>query len=299
MPPPTRAHNHNLNHRRGRPNPAAMISRTRTATILAALATTAALTACGTALNENAGDTSANTSIFQLIPLPPSPVVSVQWANDPYDPDKRYRGTLALANADFGGERIYIELFERHLSDAYAPVRIAAIRGLALHGSGRHAIEIAKLLADTDRSVRREAAIALQRLHNPEVVGQLIARTRPDTEFEKDVRAEAADALGQYAERRVVQALIAALADPRLSVADRAAASLSTLTGQDFGPSRTAWTTWATDNAGNLFDERQNFTFRVFNRDRRWFEHIPFWPPPPNETAATPAGMPGLPLGEG
>jgi len=276
-------------------------SRLRSLTALAAalICLIVPILGCASAINENAGDTSGNTSIFQLIPLPPSPVVSVQWANDPIDPDKRFRGTLALANSSFGGERVYVELYERHLTDQYAPVRIAALRGLTLHGSGRHVQQVTPLLQDPDRSVRREAAIALQRLHHPDAVGPLIARTRPDTEPEKDVRAEAAEALGQYAERRVVESLIAALADPRLSVGDRAAASLTTLTGQNIGPNRAEWAEWANEHADDLFAERQNFTFRVFNRDRRWFEHIPFWPPPPNETAATPAGMAGLPQGEG
>jgi hypothetical protein len=209
---------------------------------------------------------------------------------DPYDADRRQRGILLLANAPFGGERVYLDLYEVALGDPDSGVRLSAIRGLALHGLPEHAPMIVPFLEDGDRLVRWEAARALQRIHHPDAVRPLMERLDPSVEAEMDVRAAAATALGQYAERRVAQALIASLRDPSLLVTHAAHGSLRTLTGQDQGDDPRVWTKWLADTEAP-FAGQQAFKFPVFHRNKRWYEWvIPFYRPP-NETSTVPVGM--------
>src|SRR5215470_12978135 len=48
-------------------------------------------------------------SVFDLLPAAPTPAQAAEWMFDPYDPDKRFRGTVLLANAPFGGTRQYVD----------------------------------------------------------------------------------------------------------------------------------------------------------------------------------------------
>lgn len=243
------------------------------------------------------GARGADTLLAAFTPATPSQAAA--WATDPYNPDLRYRGTLLLANATFGGEPVYVELYEDHIDDPDSNVRAAATRGLANHGTPDHAELILDRLGDDDEFVRREAARALQRLHNPVVVEELLIAARepdlerPDVPAEEDpeVRALAAHALGQYAEPRVVEALIAALADRSLSVNLAARDALSTLTGQDFAFDRRDWLDWY-DAAEDPFAARRPYTYPVFQRDRKLIEYLPFVPGPPNEPESTPVGLP-------
>lgn len=121
------------------------------------------------------------------------------------------------------------------------------------------------------------------------------ARAATISEEDPRVRAEAAHALGQYAEPRVLQALIAGLDDVDLSVNRSSQSALRTLTGQDFGLDRVEWLAWvrAQDAAKtDPFRGRSAYLYPVFNREKRIYEYIPFVPPPPNEVPSTPAGMP-------
>jgi hypothetical protein len=230
--------------------------------------------------------------VFSAINSIPSPAEASRWAVDPYDADRRQRGILLLANAPFGGERVYLDLYEVALQDPDSGVRLSAIRGLALHGLPEHAPMIVPFLKDGDRLVRWEAARALQRIHRPDAVRPLMDRLDPSVEAEMDVRAAAATALGQYAERRVVQALIASLRDPSLLVTHAAHASLRTLTGQDQGDDPRVWTKWLADTEAP-FAGRVAFEYPVFHRSKRWYEWvIPFYRPP-NETPGSPVGMAG------
>lgn len=228
-------------------------------------------------------------SIFDLW-SPPAPEEAARWAIDPYDPENRYRGTMLLANASFAGQPVYIRLFEDNIKDADPGVRGAAIRGLANHGNPDHVPLIAERLKDTDPSVRIEAARGLQRLHNPVAVAALIEAIDPAKEDEPAVRAQAATALGQYRQPRVVEQLITSLDDENLSINHTTRSSLSTLTGQDFGFDRGSWARWNKDEK-QTFAAGGVFMYPVFNRAKRWYEHIPFVPPPPNEISSIPAGM--------
>ncbi|MFG0283157.1 MAG: HEAT repeat domain-containing protein [Phycisphaerales bacterium JB039] len=225
--------------------------------------------------------------------LPPTPGEAAEMAADPYDPGKRYRGTLALANQGFVDPTPFVEMFEANIVDHDARVRAAAARGLANHGRPRHAMMLVAALDDREAIVRREAARGLQRLHNPEAVDALLRASDDDQEPDEDVRIEAAYALGQYPQTRVFEALKKALWDRSLAVNTAAASSLRYLTGQDLGTSIRAWDTWGAQ-ASDLFAGQLEYRYPIFQRDRRLLEYVPFWPPPPNEDAAAPAGLPRL-----
>ncbi|MEM7755869.1 MAG: HEAT repeat domain-containing protein, partial [Planctomycetota bacterium] len=179
------------------------------------------------------------TSIFALVPQT-SPDDAARLALDPYNADNRYRGVTLLADADFGGAEVYLRLYEDATGDEDAGVRQAGVRALGLHGGPEHVELITPYLTDDDPLVRATTARALQRLHNDRAVRPLIAVLSEDAEREPEVRAEAAHALGQYRETRVLDALINALADPSLAVNTATLDSLETLTGQNFGLDRRA-----------------------------------------------------------
>jgi len=228
-------------------------------------------------------------SIFEVFKQP-TPAEAAAWSIDPYDPDKRYQGTLLLANAPFANEPVYIKVFTDNSRDVDPGVRAAAIRGIANHGSPDLVPLLVEHMKDADVSVRIEAARGLQRLHNPVAVPALLDALDEEKEPEVQVRAQAAEALGQYAQNRVVDELIKALDDANLAMNQATLASLRTLTGQDFGFDRAAWAAW---NASTTepFAARSVYMYPVFSRSKDWYEYLPFVPGPPNETASTSAGL--------
>lgn len=249
---------------------------------------------CGAALTACQSAPESESIFAALKSAPPTPAEAATWMFDPYDSDRRFRGTVLLANAPFGGESVYLRGYEEHLGDPDSSVRAAAAFALGRHGGPEHVPKLIPLVGDGDRLVRLSAVRSLQRLHNPEAVPVLIERLDSTVEDDVDIRAAAAHALGQYPERRVLQGLIAALRDNRLAVTRNAAASLRTLTGMDFGDDRREWFQWVA-SATEPFAGRTAYTYPVFSRDRSWLEHIPFWSQPPNEAPAPPAGMPPVP----
>lgn len=220
----------------------------------------------------------------------PTAVESAVWAIDPYDADKRYRGTLFLASQPFGGDDVYIQLYLANAKDEDAGVRSAALRGLGNHGKPEQAEVVAAGLKDPEPIVRREAARSLQRLHYPKVMPDLLRAVSEKYETDADVRREAATALGQYPDARVLQPLIAALGeDTSLAVQQSARMSMRTLTGQDFGFDRRQWLDWLSSTK-EPFAARQAYLYPAFNRERAWYEYLPFVTPPPNEASGAPAG---------
>ncbi len=228
----------------------------------------------------------------------PTPSELAAMAMDPYDPNARYVGTFGLASAFFASEPAYIALFEDNADDEDPSVRAAAIRGLANHGEPRHVPILINGLSDPDKVVRVESARGLQRLHNPIAVDPLLAAIREPgavragvSEAEPEVRVEAAAALGQYAQGKVIDGLIAALLDESLAVNKSALTSLRTLTGNDFGLDHASWVEWR-NSSRELFAARSLYLYPAFQRDKAWFEYLPFVSPPPNEVAGPPAGLP-------
>jgi HEAT repeat protein len=236
----------------------------------------------------SAGAKAKSTSVFQAFE-PTTPQQAAAWAVDPYDADNRQRGILLLANAPFGGEPVYVDLYEAALDDGDTGVRTAAVKALGLHGRPEHAVMIAPMLEEEDRLLRWESTSALQRLHNPEVINALTERLDLDTEEEPEVRAAAATALGQYAQVRVIDTLIGSLGDPNLHVNRATQGSLRTLTGQELGDDVGAWVEWMR-SVDDPFAEGLPYEYPVFNRDKRFVEWIMPWLQPPNEVAAAPVG---------
>lgn len=230
------------------------------------------------------------TSIFQAF-KEPSPAEAAAWSIDRYDANNRYRGTLLLAGASFAGEPVYMELFRDNVDDVDPGVRAAAARAIALHGQPEDAKYLIERLKDPEADVRVEAARGLQRLHNPEAIDPLLEALDAEKESEDRVRIEAALALGQYAENKVVEQLITALADPNLAVNRNTLLSLRVLTGQDLGYEQKAWLVWFKETP-DIFAARGGYLYPAFSRDKNWWEYFPFVPPPPNEPSSVPVGLP-------
>lgn len=234
-------------------------------------------------------DPDAN-SVLSIV-AEPTPAEAAQWAVDPHDPDKRARGMLILANKPFGGEPVYLQMYRAGLTDSDPGVRAVAIRALALHGLPEDVPRIIEHFDSEDRLLRWECARALQRLHNPVAIGPLISHTLDEKEPEANIRAAACTALGQYAETRVVDALIQALDDRDLHVNLAAKKSLRTLTGRNFGYDTSEWVAWRRES-DDLFADRGTYTYPVFYRTPSWVERVVPWMQPPNEETAKPVGMP-------
>ena len=244
------------------------------------------MSGCGTFDNVPRG----TTSLLEIMVPQTTPTQAANMATDEFSAENRYRGTTLLSNAEFGGEGVYIELYIDSMDDEDPGVRSAAVRALGRHGDPEHVGMIDQALVDEAQIVRIEAARALQRVHSADAIEPLALAMTEDKESSVDVRAAAADALGQYRERRVVQSLVGALQDSRLVVNNRVQHSLLILTGQNFGIDRRAWIDWYNETE-DLFAGAQPYTYPVFNRKKRFVEYLPMIPQPPNETTSIPVGM--------
>jgi len=272
------------------PHPRSSSRSRRLARGLAVALAASALAGC-----ESLGE-SFNDIATSLTPV--TPRQAAEYALDQNDADKRREGIVLLANAHFGGEPVYVELYREYVRfDADPMVRAAAIAGLARFGEPADARFIAPHLTDANMHVRWAAARGLQRLHDPAVAPDLI-RAIFDGQETADVRAAAATALGQYPQGTVVQALIAALNAPELSVNMAAAESLRTLTGRDLGLNARAWFEWSrrSESAGDLFAGRAQYYYPTYSRDLSWLEHLAFWSKPTFEPPGQPAGL--TPIGQ-
>lgn len=250
---------------------------------------------CGVEL-AGGGDLQQNTILTVF--SPPDPAEAARWAADPYDPDKRQRGMLLLANAPWGGESVYLRFYRNALDDDDPTVRAVACEALGRHGEVEDAMLLAERLTDESSIVRRSAAWALQRVHNPGAIDALIRAASARLESDPETRAAAAMALGQYADVQVVQVLISGLLDQRLLVNQAALSSLTILTGQDFGFDAAAWLQW-TSETDDLFAGRGSYVYPVYQRDPKLWEYFIPWTRPPNETASTPVGLIRTPANPG
>lgn len=244
------------------------------------------LTGCGALGNAPRGA----TSLLDVIAPQTSPTTAAILATDEYNAENRYRGTTMLASAPFGGDPIYLELYIDGTDDPDPGVRATCIRALGRHGDPVHAPYLIAALEDDDEKVRIAGARALQRVHTSEAIPGLVTAINQEKEPNADVRAAAADALGQYRESSVVQSLISALRDTRLVVNDRVHHSLNGMTGQDFGVDHAAWLEWY-KSTDDLFAAAKPYNYPVFNRKKRIVEYLPFVASPPNEITSTPVGL--------
>jgi len=222
---------------------------------------------------------------------PPSPGEAARWLQDE-DPDRRREGTLLLANAPFGGEPQYLELYRRFAQfDENPLVRAAAVRAVARNGEVSDARLLADRLRDESRHVRWEAARGLQRLHDPSVISNLIEIMRDDAQ-PPEIRMAVADALGQYPDHRVFNALVIALNARELSVNLAASGSLQVMTGEDFGLDPRRWLTWYNTVSGDQFAGGVDYLYPVYRRDTGFFERLIFWARRVEEQPGPPVGMP-------
>lgn len=257
----------------------------------AALSLAAGLAGCGITSEQRAQMAQSNSILAPFL-RDLSPQEAAQWAADPYDADKRARGTTKLANASFGGADAYLEMYRKYLKDESPAVKAAAARGLGMHGSPSDVPLILPLMKDPEKAVRLDAVKALQRLHNPVAIPPLIEALDAKKESEPDVRAEAASALAQYPDGKVLDALIAALGDDYFQVTHNAYVSLRTLTGNDALPDeRKPWVQWVAGNK-EPFAHQRPYYYPVFYRDKVWTDYLPIvGGQVPNEQAAQPAGV--------
>jgi len=227
---------------------------------------------------------------------PKTPMQAASDALDPYNADLRREGVVLLSTADFGGADVYLNMYRDYVEHETDPlVRSAAITALGRHGTPEDAVLIVPWISSSvtdSQNVRWVAAKALQRLHNPEVVEELIRVLVSDGD-DGEVKAAVAVALGQYPEDRVFQALLLGLDDRRLSVNVDAAQSLATLTGQEWGLSRTDWQLWydSQSDKSRMFAGRLDYFYPTYQRDKLWFEHIAFWIQQSYEQPSQPAGL--------
>lgn len=209
---------------------------------------------------------------------------------DPYDADNRYKGTVLIAGAPFGGENTYVAMYRDRAQHETDPlVRAASIRALGKYGTPADAMIIATNLDYPSDIVRWESALALQRLHSPAVVSDLLKSLRDEGE-DPDVRCAVAIGLGQYAEDRVFQGLVGALDAIELGVNLSAESSLATLTGQDLGPDPRAWLTWY-NATREPFAAKKPYTYPTYQRPESFLEKLAFWSRKPYEQPGTPTGL--------
>ncbi len=229
--------------------------------------------------------------------FPPSPGEAARMMSDPHDPDLRREGLTWIANSPFGGSEPYLNAYRGFVDPQSGPderdptVIAVALRALGRHGMPEDAPIIARQLEHENRHVQWEAAKALQRLHNPAVVSPLLDTLRDRGNW-VEVRMAAADALAQYPQDRVFQALVAALDARELALNLAAARSLATLTGQDFGTDANRWVRWYNQlDVAQRFEGGSEYLYPTYSRDETFFERLAFWTSHNWETPQQPAGL--------
>lgn len=216
-------------------------------------------------------------AIANVFPQPPTPSEAVSMMFNRDDADERREGINWLSAAPFGGEEAYVESYRLFYNDPDASVRAACAQALGLHGSVDDANLLILMLADDNAQVRWNAAKGLRRIHNPAAVEPLVARIDDTAEPDSDVRQAAADALGQYADVGVYNALARALEDRNYAVIAAAHQSLITLTGHDAGHDPRDWADWAEQQGTDLFAGQQVYTYAPYQKPRGWTDTVRFW----------------------
>lgn len=242
-----------------------------TASMFVAITLAAGLLGCANGGLDPAG------AIASAFPQPPTPSEAVAMMFDREDADQRREGINWLSAAPFGGEEAYVESYRLFFNDPDPSVRAACAQALGQHGSVDDANLLVVMLGDENPQVRWQAANGLRKIHNPAAIEPLAALTSDEDETNADVRQAAADALGQYADLSVFNALARALEDRNYAVIAAAHRSLVTLTGHDAGLDPRDWAAWSDQNAGNLFADQQVYTFAPYQKPRGWTDTVRFW----------------------
>ena len=160
------------------------------------------------------------------------------------DADLRREGVLMLGEGEAAGWKATPEILEiMAIGDTEAQVRAAAVGVLVrIDEKERLPDVLAKTSQDVSALVRLESVAGLSSGGDDGSMNLLVNMLNRDTESE--IRGRAAAALGNYPNRRSVQALIAALDDDDFGVIYQAEQSLRKLTGKDFSDDARRWNEW-------------------------------------------------------
>ena len=216
-------------------------------------------------------------ALASVFPAPPSPTEAVNMMFDRDDPDNRREGINWLSASPFGGEDEYVRSYRLFYSDPDPSVRAACAQALGLHGNVEDANLLIIMLSDDNAQVRWNAANGLRMIHLVAAAEPLAKRTNDLTETDVDVRQAACDALGQYADVAVYNALSRALEDRNYAVVEAARRSLITLTGHDAGDDPRDWADWAQTQGSDLFVNQQVYTYAPYQKPRGWTDSMFFW----------------------
>lgn len=247
---------------------------------------------CGCAVDGN--DDASLLTDFARSAQSTTPGEAAREAFNRYDPDTRRKNVTLLAQAPFGGEEVYLDLYRLLLEDPVPTVRAACARALGRHGTPADVERLEPLLTDENGFVRWEAAKSMKKLHNPAAIDSLIERLNEDDDL--DVRMACARALGQYPRPRVFDALVGALDDPEFGVSRAAADSLRTLTGQDFDRDARAWLAWSREHRRSLFEQGKLYTYQPYAGPphflyRLLVDPVIFWSDPEPPEPRVPTGL--------
>ncbi len=258
------------------------------------------------------GEDSVLTSVLDLGRT--DPVRATANAFNVYDADARRDAVADLADAPFAGEEFSLRTYRALLGsldgdsipdalpDPDPTVVAISAKSLGLNGIGEDAQLLVPLLTHEARIVRYEAAMGLRQLHYPPAVPALLGSLIGDpmasgdraraADEDADVRAAVAEALGQYPESRVFDALVSALDDRDFGVVHAAQRSLNFLTGQTDLPADPArWVAYRNDNPGNLFNSQAAYHYRPYPRPAGFWDKLQFWEDYEVPTQATPADL--------
>jgi len=222
--------------------------------------------------------------------------LTVLVAGDPdADPDARREALISIANSSAAAEPVYLNFYRATLADTGTDPTVAAVAAAALgnHGEPADAGRLTPLLTRDEAFLRWQAAVSLQRLHDPRAIAPLIAAATGDDD--PDVRMASATALGQYPRRDVFDALTTVLDDRDYGVSRSARQALALITQHDAGDDPRAWRRYADQNLATLFDQPGEFTYTPFPPSRSLLSSILlFWDQPAAEpqfpTGYTPPG---------
>ncbi|MEM1108057.1 MAG: HEAT repeat domain-containing protein [Planctomycetota bacterium] len=190
-------------------------------------------------------------------------------ASDPEaDPDLRRQALITIATSTVADLPVYLDFYRATLADVSIDPTVAAVAAAALgnHGEPADSGRLTPLLTRDEPFLRWQAAVALQRLHNPQAISPLITAATGDDDT--DVRIAAATALGQYPGPEAYRGLTLALDDRAYGVSRAAREALKLMTQHDAGDDPRAWRQYALDNADRLFNQPGPFTYTPYPPDR-------------------------------
>ncbi|WP_221435519.1 HEAT repeat domain-containing protein [Algisphaera agarilytica] len=217
--------------------------------------------------------------------------ITVQIATDPLaDPDARREALIAIATSSAAAEPVYLDLYRATLADPTLDATVAAVAAAALgnHGQPEDTGRLTPLLTRDATFLRWQAAVSLQRLHNPQAIAPLIGAATKDED--PDVRMACATALGQYPRRDVFDALTTVLDDRDYGVSRAAQESLTLMAQHDAGDDPRDWRDFADANSATLFQEPGPYTYTPYPPRRGIVSNILlFW--------LKPVAQPQYPIG--